>query len=282
MPNRILRPGILSSDRVDALSLEAEVFYRRLMSVADDYGRAEADYRILRSNLWPKKVETITQEQIESCLAECAQTIDGEDEPLIFVYFVGRKRYLQITNFGQRIRTDSRFPPPPAEDREHVSQPAARNARSAAARASTPNTTPSPISPSVEEGCGEKPNGVPRAPSWEEFSSAAEAVGMRASVTELAQLRDEVWRGMTVPERLDAALGMRNRVESGEYADPAWVPTVSVYLRQKRWHRPLRPRPRAGPVSKREQGIADFRRRMAREMEETDENRGLVQRTGSS
>ena len=36
MPNRILREGILTSERVNALSWEAEVFYRRLMSAVDE------------------------------------------------------------------------------------------------------------------------------------------------------------------------------------------------------------------------------------------------------
>ena len=38
MPNRIIREGILSSDRVDQLDPPAEVFYRRLMSKVDDHG----------------------------------------------------------------------------------------------------------------------------------------------------------------------------------------------------------------------------------------------------
>ena len=42
MPNRILRDGILMSPRVNVLSSEAELFYRRLMSVVDDYGRFSA------------------------------------------------------------------------------------------------------------------------------------------------------------------------------------------------------------------------------------------------
>ena len=39
MPSRILREGINTSPKVNALSPMAELFYRRLMTVADDYGR---------------------------------------------------------------------------------------------------------------------------------------------------------------------------------------------------------------------------------------------------
>jgi hypothetical protein len=66
VPNRIIRAEILSSDRVDALSAEAAVFYRRLMSVVDDYGRFEGDWRVLRAELYPLRTERITQLEIES------------------------------------------------------------------------------------------------------------------------------------------------------------------------------------------------------------------------
>ena len=42
MPTRILRDGILTSERVNLLDWEAEVFYRRLLSVGDD-----SDYSML-------------------------------------------------------------------------------------------------------------------------------------------------------------------------------------------------------------------------------------------
>ena len=53
MPNRILREGILDSDRVNKLSWGAEVFYRRLMSVVDDFGRFDARIDLLKSKLYP-------------------------------------------------------------------------------------------------------------------------------------------------------------------------------------------------------------------------------------
>jgi hypothetical protein len=53
MPTRIIREGILTSERVDKLSERAELFYRRLMSVADDYGRYFANPANLRVNCYP-------------------------------------------------------------------------------------------------------------------------------------------------------------------------------------------------------------------------------------
>ena len=152
LPVRLLRPGILDSDRVDALSPQAEVFYRRLMSVVDDYGRFRADLRVLRSELYPLRPERITHQQVEAWLAECTQIIKGAEEPLITVYEVRGKKYLQIDNFGQRSRTKSKFPAPPEGTRERNSGPDVDNSPQSADRCPQPaarasNTSPSPNTP---------------------------------------------------------------------------------------------------------------------------------------
>ena len=53
MPNRIVREGILTSERVELLSWAEEVFYRRLMSVVDDFGRYYARPELLRAACYP-------------------------------------------------------------------------------------------------------------------------------------------------------------------------------------------------------------------------------------
>jgi hypothetical protein len=99
------------------------LFYRRLHSVVDDYGRAEADPKLLRSDCYPLRTDQITEEQVASWLADCTRILEGEDEPLVIVYTVGRKRYLQITNFKQPTRTPSKFPAPPDESAEPGTTP---------------------------------------------------------------------------------------------------------------------------------------------------------------
>lgn len=106
MPTRMLREGILRSERVDVLSCEAELFFRRLMSVVDDYGRYYATPRMLCSDCYPLKPHKNSLD-VESWLEEC------HSSGLILVYEVGGKRYLEIQNFGQRLRSASRFPAPP-------------------------------------------------------------------------------------------------------------------------------------------------------------------------
>lgn len=111
MPDRIVRENILDSDTVNSLSWAAEVFYRRLMSKADDYGRYEARTTLLRSQLYPVKIDKVSCPDVEKWLAECAEA------GLVRVYRVEGKDYLQIEKFQQRLRAmRSRYPEPPPND----------------------------------------------------------------------------------------------------------------------------------------------------------------------
>jgi hypothetical protein len=107
-----LRVGILSSKAVDALDYGAEVFYRRLMSVADDYGRYTADPELLRAHCYPRRTDTVTLEMIGRWLSECEQA------RVLWTYHVGNEVYLVLEKFRQRVRTASKWPEPPADDGE--------------------------------------------------------------------------------------------------------------------------------------------------------------------
>ena len=113
MPNRVVREGILTSQRINALSLGAELFYRRVMSHVDDYGRCEADLSLLRAAVYPRRLNEVTEVHIKQWLQECTQGA----HPLITIYYVGSETYLQINNFGQRMRCmKSRCPAPDSQD----------------------------------------------------------------------------------------------------------------------------------------------------------------------
>lgn len=107
MPSRIIREGILTSERVDALSLNAEVFYRRVMSVVDDYGRFSANPALLRASCYPLRLDIVKEDAIKEMLAECV--VAG----LIVVYKVGAKSFLEMIDFKQQVRAkDSKYPSP--------------------------------------------------------------------------------------------------------------------------------------------------------------------------
>lgn len=108
MPNRIIRDGINTSARVRMLSGGAELFYRRLMTVVDDYGRYHGHPTTLRAAAWPTDPDKATDVEVEQWLAE----LSGGDKPLVRLYVVEGARYVELDNFGQRQRSQSKFPNP--------------------------------------------------------------------------------------------------------------------------------------------------------------------------
>lgn len=109
MPNRIVREGILSSERIASLGWPEEVFYRRLMSVVDDYGRYEANPLLLRAKCYPLQIDTVRTADITRWMAACQKA------GVLLGYAVNDKQYLELCNFQQQQRSASKFPPPPAD-----------------------------------------------------------------------------------------------------------------------------------------------------------------------
>ena len=104
MPNRILRDWT-DSERVNALSANAERFFIRLIMKADDYGRYYGSPQLLKSYLFPLTDARVAD--ISRWIAECVKS------GLIVDYTAAGKRVLEILNFGQRLRVKlpSKFPP---------------------------------------------------------------------------------------------------------------------------------------------------------------------------
>jgi hypothetical protein len=110
MHNRLIRGGILTSDRVNRIAADAqcEVFYRRLLNVADDFGYYSADPRELRAALYPLRLYSVTEIQIAGYLSVCSEA------ELIMTYEVRGKAYLAVRDFRQRLqRMTNKWPPPP-------------------------------------------------------------------------------------------------------------------------------------------------------------------------
>lgn len=112
MPTRVLRDGILTSERIALLGWAEEVFYRRLMSVADDHGRFYAHPSLIRAACYPLVLDKVSDSDIEKWLTACV------DAALVRVYrALDRKCYLEILDFGQRVQSKSKFPDPDAASR---------------------------------------------------------------------------------------------------------------------------------------------------------------------
>lgn len=110
MPNRIVRDSILTSERIATLGWAEEVFYRRLMSIVDDYGRTEAGHQLLRAKCYPLQTDSVRVADISRWMAACHKS------GLILEYAANGKQYLEIANFGQQLRSASKCPDPKASD----------------------------------------------------------------------------------------------------------------------------------------------------------------------
>lgn len=148
VPNRILRDGILRSRAVSRLTPTAELFYRRLMSVADDFGRYYADLDVLLSDCYPARPSWADESMVANALAECIT------HGLIVSYTHDGSVFLEIEKFQQRTRPGqiSKFPDPRGNPRESAGNSGNPREISAIARATTtPSTTASASPPAARD-----------------------------------------------------------------------------------------------------------------------------------
>jgi hypothetical protein len=108
VPNRILREGILTSQRIAKLGWAEEVFYRRMHSIVDDFGRYFADVGLLRAACYPRQLNKVSDSDVGKWLHAC------EAAALVRVYQVDGEDYLLLLDFNQQVRAKkSKFPDVP-------------------------------------------------------------------------------------------------------------------------------------------------------------------------
>jgi hypothetical protein len=100
MPNRILKESITTSDTIDSLSWEEEVFFYRLIVACDDYGRMDARPAVLRARCFPLRLARVTDKQAQKWLLSLAKN------GIVQLYMVEGRPYLQMLAWErhQRIR----------------------------------------------------------------------------------------------------------------------------------------------------------------------------------
>lgn len=101
MPNRILKDSICTSDNLDQLTPEQEVFWYRLLVQCDDSGSMDASPAILRAKCFPLKLQSITDAAILDWLRALARA------KLIRLYVLAGKPYIQVATWEthQQIRS---------------------------------------------------------------------------------------------------------------------------------------------------------------------------------
>jgi hypothetical protein len=104
MPQRFLRPGIVTSERYNAVSFQAQnLFAPRLLTLVDDFGRFDGRPVVIWAHsyaVWNELNPTVIvdPDKVDAWLTELA----GKE--LIFTYREGSKVVLQIVQWSERVR----------------------------------------------------------------------------------------------------------------------------------------------------------------------------------
>lgn len=234
MPSRILREGILTSTRVDQLSSGAEIFYRRLMSVVDDYGRYHSHPTLLRAATFPLKMDKVTDDHVARWLAELVKA------GLVREYEANGQKCLEYLYFRQQTRSASKFPAPcEANDKQMPS-------KCLATASQDDKQMPSvvvvegvvEVTTSVDSGeSTTTPDNSKRATNytddftafWNQYPNAPSKGGKTAAF--------KAWKKLSADERVRAS-------EAAEVFSEAWsratkgkeyVPNASTWLNEGRW-----------------------------------------------
>lgn len=99
---------------MDQLDAPQEVFYRRLMSKVDDHGLYDGRASILRANLYPLRIDRVSEADVIRWLDAC------EREGLVRRYEVGGKPFIQMMNTGWDKRSQPKYPLPIENSCLHV------------------------------------------------------------------------------------------------------------------------------------------------------------------
>lgn len=114
MPNRYVREDAIESERVNALSWQGEVFFRRLINRVDDFGRFSASVPLLRASLFPLQLDRVSDKDVARLLSE------AEANGLLATYGADGKRFLALAKWEQGRAKASKYPQPPANIVEHL------------------------------------------------------------------------------------------------------------------------------------------------------------------
>lgn len=112
MPNRILKETICTSENLNALEPEAEVFLYRLIVTCDDYGIFFANTSILRAKCFPLRIDKIKDKDVEKWIKALVEA------KLIFLYEYEGREYLKLSKWEnhQQVRANkSKYPTPDME-----------------------------------------------------------------------------------------------------------------------------------------------------------------------
>lgn len=115
MPSRIIHDKCRKSLSLDALSAEAERLFWRLTTAADDYGRFDANPRVLLGECFPYKIEIFKSSEVEKWRDELTREHVPDEPPLVRLYTLKGRTYGHFVKWTdyQRDRSQEKQPPKP-------------------------------------------------------------------------------------------------------------------------------------------------------------------------
>lgn len=219
----MVKPSILGDEEINQLSWGAEVFYRRLTSVLDDYGRFDGRSQMLLAALYPLKLDRVSVPDVVKWIDECREA------GLVRMYTVAGRPYVEDLKWDQRMRSSKSKWPSPSNDRnlrDYVSDPPSSACESV-----------HPPSSATGDGVGDGDEKTPLEPLSIGFDRFWEAWPKGKKVARVAALK--AWKRLRASEELvktilDALekhkLSRKWIKDGGEY-----IPHPSTWLNQRRW-----------------------------------------------
>jgi hypothetical protein len=223
MPNRIIREGILSSDRVDQLDPPAEVFYRRLMSKVDDHGLFDGRASILRSSLYPLRVDRVREADISRWIAAC------EKAGLIALYQHDGKPYLQMLDTRWQTRSEAKYPLPSAGTRTTLQEHA-----NSCAQVQTGEHL-DVFGDGDEGGYADVSGAPPVAPRGGLFPIFWAAYPRKEGKAPAEKAFDKVKPSTTLLETMLQAIKAQAQSERWRKDGGQYIPMPATWLNQRRW-----------------------------------------------
>lgn len=119
-----MKETICTSENLNSLDPESEVFLYRLIVTCDDYGIFFANSSILRAKCYPLRIDKIKDKDIDKWLAALV------DANMIFLYEYEGRKYLKLAKWDthQQVRANkSKYPTPDMEGVQMISNDIKRN-----------------------------------------------------------------------------------------------------------------------------------------------------------
>jgi len=166
MPNRIIKESVCTSENLNNLTCEEEVFFYRLLVNCDDYGRTDGRTQVIRARCYPLRLDKVKDKDIEKWLKSLIK------ENLIFMYQSNGQVYIQMKTWDkhQQIRAKrSKYPDPNTEETYLISDDINGNQKMAHVTVIQSNPIQSESNPNPIDNRGNTPKFTP--PSLEEVQS---------------------------------------------------------------------------------------------------------------